>query len=384
MEPFPQNLARKLAKRQADNALRQLGKTNGLVDFSSNDYLGLARNEGVYAWASQLVADRDMVRNGSTGSRLLTGNHCLYEILEDLLQRLHDGCALVFNSGYDANIGFFSTVPQKGDIVFYDELAHASIRDGIRLGLAKSYKFRHNNLDHLKELLARQASAAVECYVVSETVFSMDGDSPNLEALVELCEEYHCRLVVDEAHAAGVMAHGGSGMLQHLGLHQGAFVRIITFGKALGAHGAAIVCGAQLKQYLLNFTRSFVYTTGLSPHSVATLLAAHHFIATGSGEQKQRELRERIDFFRDTVSDLGLEAKFKESHSAIQCFLLEGNTAVKAASAHLKRCGFDVRPILSPTVREGCERLRFCLHSFNTNAEIREVLGELSLYLSAL
>lgn len=384
MEAFPHKLSRKLSERQASSALRYLDGANDLVDFSSNDYLGLARNEGVYAWAGQLVLDKAMVRNGSTGSRLLTGNHFLYEELEELLQKLHEGSALVFNSGYDANVGFFASVPQRGDIVFYDERVHASIRDGIRLGLASSYKYRHNDLKDLKALLERHTSATSERYVVSETVFSMDGDTPDLHGMVALCKEYQCRLVVDEAHALGVMANGGKGLLQHLGLHHGAFGRILTFGKALGAHGAAIVGREELKEYLLNFSRSFIYTTALSPHSIATLLASHHFITTGSGRQKQKDLLERIAGFREILTSLGLNSHFTESRSAIQCCLLKGNARVKGASAYLKSKGFDVRAILSPTVDEGSERLRFCLHSHNSEMEIRQVLEELNRYISGI
>ena len=384
MEQFPQKLALKLSERDASDSLRRLSEGNGLVDFSSNDYLGLARSEGIYAWAGQLVSDRDMTRNGSTGSRLLTGNHCLYEILEDLLNKLHHGNSLMFNSGYDANIGFFASVPQRGDKVFYDEKIHASIRDGIRIGLAKGYKFQHNNLEHLRTLLDRTTLPGTERFVVTETVFSMDGDTPDLEGLVSLCRQYKCRLVVDEAHALGVMAEKGMGLLQQRGLHDDAFARILTFGKAFGAHGAAIVGELHLREYLLNFARSFIYTTAMPPHSVATLLASHHFMATGTGRQKYQELQELINYFRQTGDSMQMASYFTDSRSAIQCCLLPGNSKVKEVSRLLKGEGFDVRPILSPTVPEGTERLRFCLHSFNSKIEIRQVLELLHQYVSKI
>lgn len=391
MEDFPQKLAEKLAERKDADALRSLKVAPGLVDFSSNDYLGLAGNEGIYSWAGQLVAGASGVLNGATGSRLLTGNYELYTRLEALLEQVHGAPALVFNSGYDANMGFFASVPQRGDIVFYDEYAHASIRDGIRMGLARSYKFRHNDLEGLKAQIKKNTAEPgkksegrinpAEVYVVTESVFSMDGDSPDLSAMVKLCKAFGCRLVVDEAHALGVQGTGAGGMLMEMGLQGQVFARIITFGKALGAHGAAIIGEQMLKDYLLNFARSFIYTTALSPHSVATLLAAHHFVATESGLEKQKELRDNIGIFRQTVSSLQLEKYFIASNSPIHSCLIPGNTNVKKASEQLRQKGFDVRPILSPTVPAGQERLRFCLHSFNTRAQMEHALETLQLIL---
>lgn len=391
MDDFPQKLAEKLAERKAVDALRSLKEPAGLVDFSSNDYLGLAGNEGIYSWADQLMDSASGILNGATGSRLLTGNYELYATLESLLEGLHGAPALVFNSGYDANMGFFASVPQRGDIVYYDEYAHASIRDGIRMGLAKSYRFRHNDLKELQVQLENVTGSAgkkngvgigsSEVYVVTESVFSMDGDSPDFGAMVKLCQGLGCRLVVDEAHALGVQGTGARGMLQELGLHGQAFARIITFGKSLGAHGAAIIGDRMLKDYLLNFARSFIYTTAMPPHSVATLLAAHHYLATGSGLKKQKELRENISIFRQAIITLKLEKYFIPSHSGIHCCLMPGNTVVRQASEHLKQKGFDVRPILSPTVPAGQERLRFCLHSFNTRTEMQQVLEVLQILL---
>ncbi len=391
MEDFPQKLAEKLAERKAVDALRSLKEPAGLVDFSSNDYLGLAGNEGIYSWADQLMDSASGNLNGATGSRLLTGNYELYATLESLLEGLHGAPALVFNSGYDANMGFFASVPQRGDIVYYDEYVHASIRDGMRMGLARSYKFRHNDLKGLEAQLESGTNSAgkekeggkgpSEVYVVTESVFSMDGDSPDLSEMSKLCRAFGCRLVVDEAHALGVHGTGARGMLQELGLNGQAFARIITFGKAMGAHGAAIVGDRMLKEYLLNYARSIIYTTAMPPHCVATLLAAHHYLATGSGQKKQKELRENIRIFRQAINSLKLDKYFIPSRSSIHCCLMPGNTFVRQASEHLKQKGFDVRPILSPTVPAGQERLRFCLHSFNSKPEMEQVLVALQFLL---
>ncbi|MEC7263584.1 MAG: 8-amino-7-oxononanoate synthase [Bacteroidota bacterium] len=376
MEKLPKKLQSKIDQRKTENALRALPLKGELVDFSSNDYLGFARSEEIFKKASRLVEDV-FLKNGATGSRLLTGNHKLYGQLEDFLTRHHGSeSALVFNSGYDANIGFFSSVPQRGDIVLYDELAHASIRDGIQMGHAKSYKFTHNDLQDLEQKIKAfraQSRSEIEIYVVTESVFSMDGDSPDLESLVFLCKEQNCFLVVDEAHATGIFGQGRD-LISQLGLQKEIFARLITFGKAIGCHGAAILGSQFLKEYLINFSRSFIYTTGLSPHAVASVLSAYQYIKE-QGEPVIQSLQENISFFKSEATRLQLSEKFIQSNSAIHCAIVPGNTKVKHMAQQLQLQGFDVKPILSPTVKNGEERLRFCVHAFNTKEEISRVLS---------
>ncbi|MGB3151656.1 MAG: pyridoxal phosphate-dependent aminotransferase family protein, partial [Maribacter sp.] len=183
MSDFPKKLQNKLDKRVQEDSLRSLKNERDLVDFSSNDYLGLAKNEIIFSKTFQLLLTKNIAENGASGSRLLTGNHDLYQVLESFLTSFHDEeSALVFNSGYDANIGFFSSVPTRGDVVFYDEFAHASIRDGIGMSNAKSYKFPHNDLLGLKAKISTtlkgvELQGNSEIYIVTESVFSMDGDS---------------------------------------------------------------------------------------------------------------------------------------------------------------------------------------------------------------
>ena len=376
MEKLPKKLQSKLAEREVGNALRFLPAQRDLIDFSSNDYLGLARNEEVSKKASRLVKNVSP-KNGATGSRLLTGNHKLYNQLEDFLVRHHGSeSALVFNSGYDANIGFFSSVPQRGDIVLYDELAHASIRDGIQMGHAKSYKFAHNDLQDLEQKIKAfraQSRNEMEIYVVTESIFSMDGDSPDLQSLAILCKEQNCFLVVDEAHATGIFGQGRD-LVSQLGLQNEVFARLITFGKAIGCHGAAILGSQSLKEYLINFSRSFIYTTALSPHAVASILSAYQYIKE-QGEPVIQSLQENISFFKSESVRLQLSERFIQSNSAIHCVIVPGNTKVKYMAQELQLQGFDVKPILSPTVKEGGERLRFCLHAFNTKEEISRILS---------
>lgn len=380
MDRFPKKLISKLLDREAKDTLRALPEISGAVDFSSNDYLGLAQNETVFHRASKILSERQFFQNGSTGSRLLSGNNKLYSELEEMIADFHGvEAALVFNSGYDANMGFFASVPQRGDFVFYDELIHASIRDGIVMGNAKSYKFKHNDLEDLGakvslSLRAQSRSRDCEIYVVTESVFSMDGNTPDLKAFTDFCEKNNCRLVVDEAHAVGVFGAHGRGLLHESGLHGKVFAGIVTFGKAMGCHGAAILGSKALKSYLVNFARSFIYTTAMPPHSLATILAAYHFSMTPIGLEKRRKLIENIQHFNLLLKTLNLEPFFIPSNSAVHCCILPGNKKVKGIAKKLGENGFVVKPILSPTVPEGQERLRFCLHSFNTKKEISRVL----------
>ncbi len=375
---LPQKLQKKLEDRQQNMSLRILARTSQKVDFSSNDYLGLSKNTSIFNRVHQYLIDTNSKENGATGSRLLSGNHKLYETLENKLSAFHQSkAAVVYNSGYDANIGFFSTVPQRGDLVFYDEYIHASIRDGISMGKAKAYKFKHNDLKDLEELIHRHSLAiglGQVMYVVTESVFSMDGDSPDLKAVSQLSKKHRALLVVDEAHAVGIYGKKGEGIVQELGLEKDIFARIITFGKAIGCHGAAVLGSLELKMYLVNFSRSFIYTTALSPHSVATILQSYYFLESKEGEKQRKFLNNNINFFKKEINEHRLIDSFISSDSTIQCCLVSGNEKVKKIAGQLQENGFDVRPILSPTVPESQERLRFCLHSYNTPKEMSEVI----------
>ena len=377
MEKLPKKLQIKLSERLRNDTMRSLHSVDGLVDFSSNDYLGFARNANLQKATSNFLKIKPQ-KSGATGSRLLTGNHHLYVELEDFLSDYHRSqSALVFNSGYDANVGFFASVPQRGDIILYDELVHASIRDGIQMGYAKSYKFAHNDISDLRHHIerSRNVEGETEIYVVTESVFSMDGDSPDLQSLVNFCSENNCHLVVDEAHATGIFGEGRDFVCQ-LGLEEQVFARIITFGKALGCHGAAILGSEALKNYLVNFARSLIYTTALPPHTIGNLLVSYQYLRD-FGAESIGQLQQNSNYFKEQVSGLGMKSSFIESNSTIHCAVISGNTKVKTIASQLQREGFDVRPILSPTVKEGEERLRFCLHSYNTKEEISRVLKTL-------
>lgn len=376
---LPKSLQVKLNSRKENNALRTLKKQSNLIDFASNDYLGFSRSKTIFEKVHQLLLVRKITQNGATGSRLLSGNHDLYIETEAYISKFHQAEeTLIFNSGYDANVGFFSAVPQRNDIILYDEFCHASIRDGIQMSLAKAYKFKHNDLEDLEKRLRQAQSDKFEgeVYIVTESVFSMDGDSPDLQKLVTLSEKYNALLVIDEAHALGVFgnpkASGGEGLVQSLQLQDKVFARIMTFGKGLGCHGAAILGSESLKQYLVNFSRSLIYTTALSPHSVATILVCYRELA--KSQSLILHLQDNSNYFSSISSSFQLPTP---NFSSIKSIVIPGNEKVKQVANFLNKNGFDVKPILSPTVPEGQEKLRFCLHSYNSKEEIKKVLETL-------
>ncbi len=272
-------LIRGLQERSVEGALRILRLSSGQADYYSNDYLGIAKNRLI---GKQLQGKE--FAHGSTGSRLLAGNYPLFEETEDKIADFHDApAALIFNSGYDANFGLLSCVARKGDLILYDKLSHASIRDGIRQSFADSFSFAHNDPGDLEKKLKRLKG---NCFVVTESVFSMDGDMAPLQEIATLCDQYGANLIVDEAHATGVIGERGGGAIQALGLQDRCFARIHTFGKALGCHGAVILGSPVLRNYLINFCRPFIYSTSLPPASVAAIQASYDIFP---GMTRERE-----------------------------------------------------------------------------------------------
>jgi 8-amino-7-oxononanoate synthase len=354
-------LTHRLQERSATGALRVLRLDAGKADYYSNDYLGIAKNRLI----EKQLGGKEYV-HGSTGSRLLAGNYPLIEDAEIELSLFHEApAALIFNSGYDANFGLLACIARRGDLILYDKLSHASIRDGIRQSFADSSSFPHNDQGELEKKLKNRKG---NCFVVTESVFSMDGDMAPLSEMAALCEQYGANLIVDEAHATGVVGKQGAGAVQLLGLQHRCLARIHTFGKALGCHGAVILGSAQLREYLVNFCRPFIYSTAIPPASVAAIQASYHIFPS---MQKEREhLQNLIGLF-----DL---PGFKKSITPIQCFIIPGNEKVKQTALNLLEYNIDARPILYPTVPQGEERLRITLHSFNTTEETKKLISILT------
>lgn len=368
---LPENLGEKIENCRQDNSLKKLPVFNNVVDFSSNDYIGFSKSEVIFRNVHAYLVENEIFQNGATGSRLVSGNHSLYHIAENFIAQFHDAeAALIFNSGYDANIAFFSAVPQENDVVLYDELCHTSIKDGISISSAKSFKFNHNDFEDLERLILEFPNQLV--YIVTESVFSIDGDSPNLEELIALSEKHNCYVIVDESNTLGVFGERGEGLSQYLQLHDKIFARIMTFGKGLGCYGAGILGSVELKEYLINFAKNFIYSTGLSPHSVATILIVYQHLEIE--KEAIEKLRQNIIYFNQYKKLLGLKPMFVRSKSAIHCAIVPGNENAKKLEQELQDKGFDVQSILSPIVPQGQERLRFCIHNYNSQEQINQAL----------
>lgn len=355
-------LLSQLERRQLQHALRELKlPPPHMVDLCSNDYLGLARGAAMQEAVHALLMERPYM-HGSTGSRLLAGNYAWIEEAESNLAAFHEAPAgLIYNSGYDANVGLFSCVPQKEDTVIYDQLIHASIRDGIRLSRAQAFSFLHNDVQDLEKKLQR---ASGKIFVAVESVYSMDGDMAPLRPIAAACEKAGALLIVDEAHATGVVGERGEGLVQALGLVPACFARVHTFGKALGCHGAVVLGSDTLRRYLLNFSRSFIYTTALPPTAIAAVMASYNLFPYM--KEAREHLAALIARFRQNTSQL----QVLPGETPIQIVMTPGNEFTRRQAATLQNAGLDVRPILHPTVPKGQERLRIVLHSFNTFDEV--------------
>ena len=385
IKTLAESLNQKILRRKNEHNFRKMEFNPHLTDFASNDYLGLARSKEFYNYIQHYAQPyENLLFSGAGSARLISGNHPLYDLAEQRLAEYYQSeKCLIFNSGYDANVGLFSSLCERKDFILYDELVHASIRDGIRLSHARAYSFRHNDLEDLdkKVQYIRQRSGG-NIVVAVESVYSMEGVQKKsgkyfLEEIAEYCQEKEISLIVDEAHASGIFGKSGEGMTVSLNLQKKVFARIHTFGKALGVHGA-MVCGpAPLYDYLVNFARSFIYTTALPPHSLLSILAAHEYISkTQSGNFGLiQQLRNNIQIFKNIFYK---DANDYGNDSAIHSIFIKGNENARTAANACIHAGFDVRAILSPTVAKGSERLRLCIHSFNTEAEMTRLCKVIS------
>ena len=362
---LPNHLLTALSEREQKGMLRKLNTHFPSIDFCSNDYLGFSKL-GLLSRKLEISNLNSELSHGSSGSRLISGNSYFIESAEKEIALFHHAeSALIFNSGYDANLGLFSSVPQKEDVILFDELIHASIYDGIKLGYATHYKFKHNNVDSLKELIQRHHSNFKTIYIAVESVYSMDGDIAPLVEIVELISSLeNVFLIVDEAHAIGVFGEDGRGLCNELGTEKDCFARIYTYGKAMGCHGAAIVGSDILRNYLINFSRSFIYTTALPSQSVNAILLAYQLLI----ETTQKEiLNENIKYFNSKITGI---KNLIQSKSAIHSLVIGNNIEADRLEKQLAKNNIYAKAIKSPTVKERTERVRFCIHAYNTKQEI--------------
>ncbi|WP_294263200.1 pyridoxal phosphate-dependent aminotransferase family protein [uncultured Chryseobacterium sp.] len=354
---------RALAKREDNGSLRVLKSKQQGTDFYSNDYLGLSGNKDFQKLLLKSITENPELLTGSTGSRLISGNSNTVTEAEEFIAKEHGNeSALLFPSGYNANLALFSALPTRHDTIIVDEQIHRSVHDGCKMSNAKKMKFRHNDCHDLEEILRRQTGT---CYIATESLYSMDGDIAPIKEITEIAEKYNAGLIVDEAHAFGIF---GYGLVDRFQLQDRVLATVITYGKALGTQGAAVLTDNLIKSYLVNFASPFIYTTSAHDFLWMSISKGYHFLK--SNQELSDILQYNIQIFRDEQLH-SPSAK----NSPIQAIVIPDNKRLKALHDILSSNGFLTYAVFSPTVKERTERLRICLHSFNTEEEIKMLAG---------
>jgi 8-amino-7-oxononanoate synthase len=352
-------------------SLRKDGKIcfNGkeYIDLSSNDYLGLSSHPNMLAAAKKALEQFGV---SASASRLLSGDLFLHHHLEERIATFKGKeKALIYNSGYQANLGIISALCKRGDVIFSDRLNHASIIDGILLSGARLFRFHHNDPNHLELLLRKERNKFREALIVTETIFSMDGDRSPLKEIVELKERYNCQVLVDEAHATGIFGRNGSGVVEEEGLTEKVDLIMGTFSKALGSFGAYVTGAKKMIDYLINSSRSFIYSTALPPSIIATNLASLDLIEKELFRRKT--LLANAAYFFKQLKKHGFKVK---GSSQIVPLIVGDIQKTIDLSQKLKEKGYWAPPIRPPTVPPSESRLRFSLTYYH-NKETLEKLA---------
>ena len=366
--PLTEKITQQLTQQEASGLLRQrklLGSGTDThpvnVDFSHNDYLGLASSTEL---AQALYQGALTYGVGSKASPLVSGYGEAHQLLEQKLCAItgHQACML-FCSGFSANSALMKTLFDSTDVVIADKLVHASIIDGLVDSGAKLVRYLHNDIDSAARLLAKHPNNVL----ITESVFSMDGDIAPLIDIAEVTKRLGAYLIVDEAHSSGVFGENGKGLVNELNLKESVFARLVTFGKAYGSHGGLILGSKELIEFIVNFSRSFIYTTALPPSSY---IRAGLIVAYPDINERRKKLEDNISYFRSFFKPLEL---FSDAKSPIQILQLGEMQKIKQSSETLLKNKIAVKPIYSPTVPVGQERLRICIHSFNSQNDIEQL-----------
>ncbi len=353
---------------------RYIARDNRLMlNMSSNDYLGLASNETLRQTFLEQYGKQLPVFTTSS-SRLLTGNFPIYNTLEQLVsQQFQRESCLLFNSGYHANLGILPTLTTSKSLILADKLVHASLIDGIKLSQCRFFRYRHNDIEHLQQLLEKNAGKFDRTFIVTESVFSMDGDVADLAKLVQLKKQFpDTYLYVDEAHAIGVYGESGLGMAEQFGVLQEIDLLVGTFGKALASIGAYVVCDEVVKAYLVNQMRPLIFSTALPPINVAWTYFLFERLPFFSNERKH--LVELGAFLRDEVAK---RSGKMPSSTCIVPYILGDNESVLKKAQQLQQQGYYCLPIRPPTVPIGTSRIRLSLTADMTKEEIIRLVDHL-------
>lgn len=335
--------------------LRTLQAPSG-KDFSSNDYLGLAASKQLH---DAMILGVQQEGCGSTGSRLIRGERDAFQSVESHFAKFKEtDRALYFSSGYLANLAVLTTFPEDGDIVFSDELNHASLIDGTRLSYAAYIVFPHNDVSALSRLM-HQHSGEGRIFVLVESIFSMDGDEAPLAEYAQLCRDQGACLIVDEAHAVGIYGEKGSGLIEELGIQDDVFLSVNPAGKALGVSGAFVAGPDWAIEYLVQKARTFIFSTASLPATAWALEASLTYVTSGT-ETRKRLIRS-AKLLRERLLEAGIFVK--NGRSQIVPIVIGSNERAVIVASLLQARGFDVRAIRPPTVAPGTARLRVTVNA---------------------
>jgi len=399
MFKLEEQLASHLQNRSKKSQLRTLTTTPpSNVDFSSNAYLSLSSIPSLISDYHTLFQNHASL--GSGGSRLLDGNSTFAESLEREIAAFHKAPAgLLFNSGFDANVGLVSTLPQRGDVIVYDELVHASAHDGMRLSrAARKVPFKHNSVDALDDILSN-IDEDVSVFILVEGVYSMDGDLAPLRDIVA-CVKTRLKgngyVIVDEAHSTGIYGKQGRGLVCELGLEEEVFARLHTFGKAISSFGgkliihyegttdfvAIVLCSSITREYLINYARTLIYTTALPFSCLASISISYQYLQSGFIDERLTHLWSLVRHTHKQLTSLSsttitIRVNKEPRSPIIPVFTFEPRSLARFCQER----GFTVRPIVAPTVPQGSERVRVCLHAGNTIEEVEGLVGVMKAWV---
>ncbi len=374
--------AKKLTALKTKGRLRRLcpleQQGNALINLSSNDYLGLGRDAALRTRFYKETDPKTCADFGfaATSSRLLTGDFTIaHQLEQELSETYQREAVLLFNSGYHANIGILPALFGKGDLILSDKLNHASIHDGLILSRADHKRYHHCDYIQLRNILSKYRKQYDRVVIVTESVFSMDGDVADLTQLVQIKNEFDGALYLDEAHAVGVYGEKGLGKAEELGVVQDIDFLVGTFGKAWASIGAFVCCSSEVRNFLINHSRSLIFTTALPPIT----LAWNHFVFRQSlGMVSERQaLQQLSDLLRQALAAEGI---MSTGSTTIVPVLIGSDNAVLTLSESLKEHGFLALPVRPPTVPEGTARFRFSLCANMQWQDIQnlpEILSEL-------
>ena len=372
-EKLEERIVKNLAEIESNGLTRRLKSPHG-IDLSSNDFLSLAKDERI---KRAMIEGVERLGVGATASRLLRGERDEFAKVEQKFADFKRAQkSLYFSSGYQANIGLFQTFLEENDVVFSDEFNHASIIDGLRLAKAKKVIFKHLDFDNLAKLLCETPSNSQK-FLVTESLFSMDGDIAPLDKYAEICAETNTNLIVDEAHAVGVFGKTGSGLIEQFGISEKVFLSLNTAGKALGVSGAFVAGKSWAIEYLINKCRSFIFSTAPPPALAEALKVSIEIIKTEN--ERREKLLELSNYLRQLLRENGFQVSLQNSQ-IIPILIGESEKAVKLAEK-LQAKGFDVRAIRPPTVPQNTARLRVSLNVNLDEKTLNEFVNSLVKYL---